>query len=554
MQWLDLARYADTNGYQVDNERSLWRWRDWVIESFNNNKPFDEFTVEQLAGDLLPNATLDQRIATGFNRNHPTTFEGGVIPEEYRVEYVVDRVNTTFTVWQGLTIGCARCHDHKYDPISQKEFYQTFAYFNNVPERGLDGAAGNSVPEIEAPTDSQRFRLAELANEIARVKSDLNAARPEVDERQLAWETETAAKLPVRWAVLNPATVTSSAGSTLTVLDDQSVLAGGDNPNRDTYELTAETTAENITGIQLEALKHDSLPGGGTGRHPNSNFVLSEVELEAVSVTDPQQKSSVKFAAAYADYSQQKWDVAKLVDGTINGNNGWAVDGPTKRENRVAWLIPQRPFGFAGGTRLRFKLHNEFAQAAIGRFRLAVSTDENPYQLMVAAGADKGGLPADIAQLISTDPKSRNASQQQRLRTYYRMEHWPGGKPFGEQLAALEKQATDLQAEIPKTMVMQETPVPRDAFMLVRGQYDQRGEKVAAGVPQVLNSLPDAAPANRVGLAQWLVDSQNPLTARVIVNRLWQMHFGTGIVKTSEDFGSQGRTTHSSGTTGLAGD
>src|SRR4029077_11324342 len=200
-RWLDAARYADTNGYQTDGERSMWRWRDWVIGAFNRNMPFDQFTIEQIAGDMLPNATLDQKIASGFNRNHRGNGEGGIVPEEYAVEYVVDRVDTTATVWLGLTLGCARCHDHKYDPFTQKEFYQLFAYFNNVPEKGRVTEIGNSAPWIPAPTRDQQATLRDLERKVAAAEKRFAAPEPELTAAQRKWERSLDRSRPPDWSI-----------------------------------------------------------------------------------------------------------------------------------------------------------------------------------------------------------------------------------------------------------------------------------------------------------------------------------------------------------------
>ena len=280
--WLDLARYADSNGYQYDTERQQWVWRDWVIDAYNRNKPFDEFTIEQLAGDLLPQASEQQRLATGFNRNHGITIEGGIIDEEYRTEYVMDRVVTTSQVWLAMTMGCARCHDHKYDAISQKEFYQVFHFFNQVPERGANGFA----PKQRLASPLAATRKQELENELKRLKEELNKPK-NLDVLLEKWTSQIAGQPGGGWQILSPKTMDSTGGSTLRKLDDNSILAGGTNPPKDIYEITAGTASGKLTAVRLEALTHETLPGGGPGRHSNSNFVLSEFELTAASARDP---------------------------------------------------------------------------------------------------------------------------------------------------------------------------------------------------------------------------------------------------------------------------
>ncbi len=375
--WLDAARYGDTHGLHLDNYREMWRWRDWVINAFNANMPFDEFTVEQLAGDLLPDPTLDQLIATGFNRNHVTTSEGGAIAEEYLVHYAIDRVETTSTVWMGLTAGCAACHDHKFDPISQKEFYQLFAFFNNVDETGLDGNQKDPAPVVKAPTPGQQARLGELAERVAALEKKVAAPDPEIDAAQAQWESTLRPQVVAWWRAWTPAQTISTGGSTLTALDDGSILAGGANPATDDYILIGETDLTDVRLVRLEALTHPSLPFGGPGRAENANFVLSELELVAVSKRDPTQSRPVKFRRALADYSQLQggFPIEKAIDGVTDDNSGWAVAGYERREDRTAVFIAEQPFGYEGGTELRFILRHEtgFAQHAIGRVRLALS-------------------------------------------------------------------------------------------------------------------------------------------------------------------------------------
>ena len=524
--WLDLARYADSNGYQYDTERSMWRWRDWVIQAFNQNMPFDRFTVEQLAGDLLPKAGLEQKIATGFNRNHPITIEGGIIDEEYRTEYVIDRVSTTSTVWLGLTMGCARCHDHKYDPISQREFYQIFAFFNQVPESGNSGF----TPNIPSPTPDQALTLAGLNAALQEREQALALLTRTIGEDEQRWEEETARLPKIEWSLLEPRSMKASSGATLTRLDDQSILAGGVNAGKEVYEIVARVETTGLSAIRLEALTHDSLPHRGPGRHENANFVLSEFELEAVSIADPARKEKVSFASATADYSQKEYEIRYAIDGQRDDGKGWAVDGPTRQENCTAIFVPERPIGFAGGTELRFRLRHEALDThAIGRFRLAVTSNA-----LVS-------VPDDLRQLLALPRPKRTEQQGARLRELFLTHHSPPAvRQARAELAQTAQRKRELEGAFSTTMIMQDMTRARDTFQLKRGQYDQPGAKVTADVPAQLLPLPSGAPHNRLGFAQWLVDPAHPLTARVTVNRFWQHYFGTGLVKTAENFGQQG--------------
>ena len=524
--WLDLARYADTNGYQYDTERTQWVWRDWVIDAYNRNLPFDQFTIEQLAGDLLPDATANQRLATGFNRNHGITIEGGIIDEEYRTEYVMDRLVTTSAVWMGLTMGCARCHDHKYDPISQRDFYGMYAFFNQVPERGMRGFA----PQEAIPSPLASAQTRQLQQELQTLQQELTT--PLDPQRFLEpWAARIAASDQTAWSLLVPEQLKSTGGSTLTPLDDHSFLAGGANPRQDVYEVTASTSATGITAVRLEALTDPSLPGGGPGRHTNSNFVLSEFELTAVSQQDPQQTQVVKFSRAEADYSQANYEVSKTIDGTVANNNGWAVDGPTRKEPATALFVAAKPFGFDGGTELRFRLRHEaiFATHGVGRPRLAVTIDP-------ADALTLQGIPQEIREIARTPAEKRNQAQQQQLLAYF-VSHNQIRKPLEDRVAAIQQQ---LSASVPATMIMQDQAKPRETFVLNRGQYNEPTDRVQAGVPNVFPTLMKQTPSNRLDLARWLMHPQHPLTARVAVNRYWQRLFGTGLVKSAEDFGVQG--------------
>jgi hypothetical protein len=530
LDWLDAARFADTNGYHIDNGRDMTRWREWVIEAFNRNLPFDQFTIEQLAGDLLENPTLDQRIASGFNRNHMINFEGGAIPEEYHNAYIVDRVNTTGTVWLGLTIGCTQCHDHKYDPLTQREFYQLYAFFHNVPENGLDGRTGNAAPLVKAPSAEQQARLDELAAAIGELESRISAPHADVDAAQIEWASTAAATPAVAWTTLKPADLRSRDGAELQVLDDGLVLAAGPNPATDIYTIVAPLPEGGATGLRLEALPHDSLTAGGPGRSVNGNVVLTGVRV-AIGDGGAAADTPVKLTAAAADFSQQGFDIATAIDGDPAG--GWAIHPEVGKPHTAMFRFDQAVAARTGATiTVMLEFQSQFGQHQLGHFRLATTAAEDPLQVDT--------LPAEVAAILALAAGTRTDEQRAALRTHYRQHVSPIVRAWNEQLASLRAEHAEADKRIPTVMVMEEMPQPRDTFVLVRGQYDKPGQRVTPGVPASLPPLPEGAPANRLGLARWLVDPQHPLTARVIVNRYWQMYFGTGLVKTSEDFGSQG--------------
>ena len=373
--WLDAARYGDTHGFHLDNVRSLWRWREWVIGAFNANKPFDEFTIEQLAGDLLPDPTLDQLIATGFNRCNPTTGEGGLIAEEYLVKYAVDRVETTSTVFLGSTMGCATCHDHKYDPFTQKEFYGLFALFHSFAENASDNNALAPPPAIKAPTREQAERIEVLAARIAELEAEMIAPDTELDAAQAVWEADWAADLADRWQPLAPSSATSENGATLTVQEDASILASGELPATDVYEVLAHTDAQLISAVHLEALRHPSFAKGGVGRATNANIVLSHFEVEVAAPGASAEFIPVELSGAYADFSQPDYPVASALD--PDPNNGWGVH-KREDENHQATFLLAEPLRLEAGATLFVRLRFESPHVAhtLGRFRLSVSTEE----------------------------------------------------------------------------------------------------------------------------------------------------------------------------------
>ena len=476
MPWLDGARYADSHGYQADWERYQWPWRDWVIKAFNDNMPFDQFTIEQLAGDLLPNATTNQIIATGFNRNHRVNTELGAIAAEWLIENTIDRVETTSAVWLGLTFGCARCHDHKYDPISQKEFYQFFSFFHNVPESGTErGRAANFEPLIKLPLPQKtKQQVAELDAELASARAkitQLESALPKSDDQ---------------WQPAEDISLTSTGGATIERLDDGSFLASGKSPNIDTYQIRIADKVKNITGIMVEAIPHPSFTNKSLARSVNGNFVLSAITSK-----------QAKFSSAAASYEQKDWPVKNSLDG--KDSTGWAVGGHEKAEKKRAVFTLKNPTSSPFDFELRF---NALERHIAGRVKI--------YTTSVATPTLPGEKP--VTPAIAKAKK---------------------------QLEKIKKNRATLIAQAPSVMVMKEMPKPRDTFILDRGEYDKPLEKVTSALPVAFPPMPDGQPMNRLGLAHWIVSPDNPLTSRVQVNRYWEMLFGTGIVASSENFGTQ---------------
>ncbi|HEX8916716.1 MAG TPA: PSD1 and planctomycete cytochrome C domain-containing protein [Humisphaera sp.] len=529
--WLDVARYADSSGYQADWERTMWPWRDWVVASFNKNQPFDQFTVEQLAGDMLPNATTDQRLASGFNRNHRINDEGGIIPEEYAVEYVVDRVEATAAVWLGQTAGCARCHDHKYDPLTQRDFYRLYAYFNNVPEKGQDGRAGYATPFMRVPPPEAKAKAEALQAELDRLAKEAEAETPQNAARLAAWEQALAARGGAEpWLAPRVVAATSDGKVTLNREEGNSLTATGPNPPNAVYEVTLDAAnLKRLGAVRLEVLLNYSLlKGVGRG---NGNIVLTDVEAE---LRPPKGKPTpLKFVTAEADYEQAKFPVAGAIDG--KKDTGWAVDGDTVREERVARFALAKPVDVPAGSTVVVRLRHEsprHKQYLTGRFRLSVA--ESPGAPLVSADA------ATAAALKV--PASDRTDEQRRLVSAYFVSVDPAKAELRQKAIAAKQELVALTRTGTAVMVMEELPVRKPTYLLKRGLYDQpdKSQVLEPGLPAALFPPDRKPPKDRLELARWIVSPENPLAARVTVNRFWQQVFGVGLVKTSEDFGFQG--------------
>ena len=528
--WLAAARYADTNGYQTDAERYMWRWRDWVIDAFNRNMPFSEFTIEQIAGDMLPNATLDQKIASGFNRNHRGNGEGGIIPEEYAVEYVVDRVETTSAVWMGLTVGCARCHDHKYDPITQKEFYQVFAYFNNIPEKGKANKYGNSAPMIKAPTRDQQAQLDQIAQKLAASEKRFAELAPEIEQAQGRWEQLDRSK-PVSWSVERGLAAEFPLDSEAERhFDGKRSAEQGDKGkygflDRFTFGAWIEPAAP--TGaIVTKTL--DVPEGHGWGLYlKDGKLQLNLVQRWLDDALRVETESALELNRPH--HVLATYDGSRVADGVRI-----YVDG---KPQKLKILLDELNQDFASKEPLRIGAgggpENRFT-GVIRDVRL-YTVALKPEEAAVVAVAPS------VSEIAGIAPGKRTQAQTDKINWYFLGSQAP--EPIRQawrELLDLRKQKEDFEDRIPTVMVMQEMPTPRETHLLIRGAYDRPGDKVQPGVPAALPPLPKGAPNNRMGLAKWLIDPANPLTARVVVNRFWQMYFGTGLVKTVEDFGSQG--------------
>jgi hypothetical protein len=563
IRWLEAARYADTNGYQTDGERTMWRWRDWVIDAYNRNMPFDEFTIEQLAGDLLPNATVAQKIATGFNRNHRGNGEGGIIPEEYAVEYVVDRVDTTATVWLGLTMGCARCHDHKYDPITQKEYYQVFALFNNVPERGKAFKYGNSPPLIQTPTPEQRAQLQQVEQKLRLASDRWAKLEPEIATSQSQWEKLLDRALPLHWSPTDALTAHFALdGSTVEAVSE---LAGGKPLHGEFQNGEAEYVPGKI-GLAATFDGKKFIDAGNVGDfgfydkfslaawiYPKGNkggAVLSRMKDAAgengYSVVLREGKLELNLVVRWLDdalrveteqpLASDTWHhVLVTYDGSrVFTGIRFYVDG---KPAKIKVLLDELNQSFKTGEPFRIGA----GEGPASRFDGEIDDVRVYKEVLSPEDAELVALNESISSIAAIPASQRTELQKRKIRGCFLEKYAPKSiREAREELVSLQKQKEQLVDSFPTTMVMEEMPAPRETHLLLRGAYDRPGDKVLPGVPASLPALPEAGRINRLAFAKWLVDPSNPLTARVAVNRYWQMFFGTGLVKTLDDFGSQG--------------
>ncbi|MHC4995606.1 MAG: DUF1553 domain-containing protein [Planctomycetota bacterium] len=561
VNWLEAARYADTDGYQNDGPRDVWRWRDWVVEAYNRNLPFDEFTVEQLAGDMLPNATLDQHIATAFNRHHRINSEGGVIPEEFIVEYSVDRVETMGTIWLGMSMGCARCHEHKYDPFTQKEFYQLYAYFNNIPEEGRAVKFGNSEPYILAPTRPQQEKIAQLDADIRATHRRTADLEKPIARQQADWESRLSAEpipssvtagltdhYPLDGELGNLANAKAETKSNDTDRNFQPAVFG---PGLD---LNGQTDVDLGPAGFLEINKPYTVSVWVYPRSTDNGTVLARLN---------DSQTSAGYELRFEDNRVR----ATFITRWITGVTGVKTRQPLEpnRWHHILWTSDESMSArgmhvFVNGVEhevdITYNSGSNFTKPGAntplllgsrkGKDRFDGLIDEvrfydrvlRPEEITILAQAD-------TPQQIAAIPRNqRTPEQAAKIRhDFLYGEGIKRSNKINQALAALDKARkakTVFIAKVPQVMVMKELETPRPAYILNRGVWNQPGEEVQPAVPDVFASFTDKQPTNRLELARWLMSPNHPLTARVTVNRYWQMFFGRGLVKTAEDFGSQG--------------
>ncbi len=537
--WLDGARYADSDGFEKDKPRDVWFYRDWVINAFNRDLPYNQFIIEQIAGDLLPNSTQDQKVATGFLRNSMINEEGGVHPEQFRMEAMFDRLEAIGKSVMGLTVQCAQCHDHKYDPISQKEYYQLFAFINDSTEGSMN---------VYAP--DQNMRRAHLLSEIARIEEDLKHRTPDWEKKLAAWEQQIKERSP-NWTVL-PLGNAGDNAQRYYDFPDGSQLGSGYAPTRFTAVFTNTVTATNINAFRLELMTDPNLPANGPGRSSEGLMALTEFRVVVEDVTKPNEKTGVKFVKAFADFGNHETVLPKVLQGGYKTNEyrvtgpisyaidkdvktAWGIDaGPGQRnQDRTAIFIATNNFAFAKGTKFTFEIQQQHGgpnsdqnqNLNLGRFRVAFAGD-----VTEAAPA----LPRHISNILEIPREQRTRIQKADLFTFWRQQV-PEWSEANTQIAALWKQHPEGSTQ----MVLHRMDDPRDTFLLKRGDMTKPADKMTTGVPKVLNPLPANSEGNRLTFAKWLVDPKSPTAARSQVNRVWQTYFGIGLVETSEDLGVQ---------------
>ena len=525
--WLDLARYADSDGYEKDGRRTMWPYRDWVIQALNRNMPFNQFALEQIAGDMLPNATQRQKIATGFLRNSMFNAEGGVDPEENNWNIQIDRATTISTTFLGSTIGCSQCHDHKFDPFTQKQFYQMVAFFNNANyvKTGANGK-GNAAPftesQLDLPTPDQAAKLAVIQKELDAQQAKLNDASTGAVAKQTSWE-HSVLDAEKTWTAVRPTSAKTNTSTVLTIADDSSVLASGPNPMEDIYSVEANLPPGEFTALRLEAIPDPSLPRSGPGRDYYGNFQINKVTVEVGGV-----KVGIKETA--------------MDDSSGGGAQGpgrryaqlWIVDVSREeagqRLPRQMVLIPEKPIRGSRTLRFTMEQRSEAGKQGLGHFRLSVTSSGKPKRIVEVS--------AKLRPALNIATVAREKTQAEQLATRYHDK--------AEELAPLRRKIEDLQAQIralgiPTVLIASEnTEVKHPTSVIrIRGSFLNKGDEVSADIPSFLGKLPDSE-KNRLGLAKWLFSRENPLTARVIVNHVWETYFGRGLVETVEDFGTQG--------------
>ncbi|MCE9609064.1 MAG: DUF1553 domain-containing protein [Chthoniobacter sp.] len=554
LPWLDLARYGDTSGYHNDSLRDMWLWREWVINAFNANMPFSQFTIEQLAGDLLPKATVQQQVASGFHRNVMTSDEGGIIESEYLNLYVVDRVNTTGVTWLGMTVACAQCHDHKYDPITQRDFYQVYAFFHNVPENGKDGVRDrNPKPFLKVPLPEQEKEMKRLDGELVEAEKAAAEFNRTLPEKQAAWEKESAA-----------AKVAEPKGPGV-----RFPLDADGHGTSDTAQAVAATAQGEGAFVDGTVGKGWETKGAGWLEYGDKFGFEKDQPFSVAAWVRPDGAGGTPFAKRDGTDAAGGWDVEiKGLRPHLHLVQKWPgeIIHVEAERDLAAKQLSHLAFTYDGSGKaagVKLYLNGESVKLAVRVDKVSGSIKSDAPFRIGRRGGDASpfhGVVDDLriygraltpeevtgltaGTLIAIAPDQRKPEHKDTLQKLFLQKLGTNAAMFAKRVDELKKSKANVEKAMPNTMVMSEMDKPRDTFIKVRGAYDQNGEKVAAAVPAFLPQVPpraDSKPLNRLDFANWLVSPQQPLTARVTVNRWWAMLFGTGIVKTVNDFGSQG--------------
>lgn len=547
--WLDIVRFADTIGYHSDNPRNIWPYRDYVIRAFNENKPFDRFTREQLAGDLLPDRSLETKVGSAFNRLLLSTEEGGAQPKDYEARMLTDRVRAVGTVWLGQTLGCAACHDHKFDPVTTRDFYAMGAFFADIKEPII----GRREEGLLVPDDEQQKELARHVSEVRRLEGELERQSQGLSTVFEAWEKAQLAAFEQErfWQILQPVRSQSAQGATLEAAAGQAILVKGKKPEQDTYTLEFSDLPNPLSGFRLEALPHASLPSQGSGRADNGNFVVTEMVARVLQANGD--RRTLSFARARASFEQtlfaeknpgQRWGAGAVIDRDADGKTfGWAVLPEVTRAQQLVLELVE-PAKLEPGDRVEIEIRQGHGQGShtLGHFRLAASSSYDAVRAPLTVPAQ-----GEIAGVLRVSAGQRTAAQKETLAKHFSAIA-PELEPARQALAAARKASTDYEATVARCLVSVSSDQPRTVRILPRGNFlIETGEEVEPAVPAFLagvngsKSAPQAGRRlTRLDLADWLVARDNPLTARVIMNRLWKQFFGVGLSKILDDLGAQG--------------
>ncbi len=537
--WLDAARYGDTHGLHLDNERSLWPYRDWVIKAFNTNKHFDDFTIEQIAGDLVPNPTLDQLVGSGFNRNNVSTSEGGSINDEVLVRYAVDRVETISTVFLGMTLGCAVCHDHKFDPISQKEFYQVFAFYNGVADNAMDGNALSPPPVIKTSTEEQKAQLTAFDVQITEAQKKLTEELAKIEYAEPPDVGDPAALLPKEYVWIEDET---PSGAQLQGNTEWKFITKADFPVFSGEKATTRTATD---------LSQHFFTGAATGlKIGEGDKLFAYVYLDP---QNPPKAVMLQFNDGTWEH-RAYWGEKNVIPWGAENTAARFEAGPLPKVGEWVRLeVDAEKVGLKTGATLNGwaftqhagTVHWDKAGSVTRTPQAGQSFDSLVVWEAYEKAQTKSTLPQPVQDVFKVEAEKRNDDQKKIVRDYFVENVYAKSKPilepFRKQLTDAQKTRKDFDDAIPTTLVMADMAQARETFTLIRGAYDKKGDKVTAGVPAIFPPIPNGAPLNRLGLAKWLIDPSHPMTSRVTINRFWQQIFGQGIVKTSEDFGAQGQ-------------